>query len=449
MSPEQPSNKIGKSVGEKLRAARIAQHYTQSQLAAPDFSVSYISAIERGQIHPSLRALEILAARLGLSSTQLLPTRSQQEEQLSASSSITERDDNEIELLLLEAQIQIRQGNTEQAIAQLEQLSPKGLKGLQLLQYYYLLGYAYYRQAQYQECDYIITGSIPLTKDLQANYLYERILNLQALAQAAMRNYAQAIQTHQQCLEALNARQPADPFFTAQVYIAMGQHYNQLENYPQALEMFHKALALTEKIATSEGMHAAYLHMSQEYTRQNEYMLATLYLHKSMQLHYWEKSKHLKSTLYYFIGQALLQHNPTALPAFLQETLQKEAYSHDYLSQACLNGCFAAWYLKQQQLDEAERYAQQACNQAHTADDNLIRANILITYGHIKYGQRQIDEGDKHFIDGLAMLERLGYHEELAHEAARYAELLEQAGKVHEAFTYFRRAFQSQQLLGK
>src|SRR5215813_4915665 len=82
MSPEPPSNKIGKSVGEKLRAARIAQHYTQSQLAAPDFSVSYISAIERGQIHPSLRALEILAARLGLSSTQLLPARTQQEEQL-------------------------------------------------------------------------------------------------------------------------------------------------------------------------------------------------------------------------------------------------------------------------------------------------------------------------------------------------------------------------------
>ncbi len=50
MSPEQASSKIGKSVGEKLRAARLAQHYTQSQLAAPDFSVSYISAIERGQI---------------------------------------------------------------------------------------------------------------------------------------------------------------------------------------------------------------------------------------------------------------------------------------------------------------------------------------------------------------------------------------------------------------
>src|ERR1700739_1240437 len=73
MSSEQSQQNIGLTVGAKLRAARLAKKYTQSRLAQPDFSVSYISAIERGQIHPSLRALEILALRLGLSSTDLLP----------------------------------------------------------------------------------------------------------------------------------------------------------------------------------------------------------------------------------------------------------------------------------------------------------------------------------------------------------------------------------------
>src|SRR5450631_3937909 len=116
MSPEQSSSKIGKSVGEKLRAARLAQHYTQSQLAAPDFSVSYISAIERGQIHPSLRALEILATRLGLSSTQLLPSRAQNEDRAISAINTTERDDDEVELALLEAQLLTRQGDAKEAI---------------------------------------------------------------------------------------------------------------------------------------------------------------------------------------------------------------------------------------------------------------------------------------------------------------------------------------------
>src|SRR5258708_4837640 len=76
MPSDQSHQSIGQSVGAKLRTARLAKKYTQGRLAQPDFSVSYISAIERGQINPSLRALEILATRLGLSSTDLLPQAS-------------------------------------------------------------------------------------------------------------------------------------------------------------------------------------------------------------------------------------------------------------------------------------------------------------------------------------------------------------------------------------
>src|SRR3979411_3145147 len=107
MPSDHSHQNIGQTVGAKIRAARLAKKYTQSQLAAPDFSVSYISAIERGQIHPSLRALEILAGRLGLSSTQLLPNRSQPEDRHGAQLSIPEREDEEMDTILLEANVQI------------------------------------------------------------------------------------------------------------------------------------------------------------------------------------------------------------------------------------------------------------------------------------------------------------------------------------------------------
>src|SRR6202022_4484366 len=125
MSTDDSHSQMGQSVGAKIRAARQAKKYTQSQLAAPDFSVSYISAIERGQIHPSLRALEILASRLGLSSTQLLPSRSPQDSRSSTSLNIAERDDEEVELVLLEAQLLIQQGSAEQAATQLSKISTK------------------------------------------------------------------------------------------------------------------------------------------------------------------------------------------------------------------------------------------------------------------------------------------------------------------------------------
>src|SRR5947199_6108578 len=100
---------IGQSVGANLRAARLAKKLTQSQLASPDFSVSYISAIERGEIHPSLRALEILARRLDLPSTQLLPQYSQDGTGGGASISSPMNENAVIELALLEPQICILQ----------------------------------------------------------------------------------------------------------------------------------------------------------------------------------------------------------------------------------------------------------------------------------------------------------------------------------------------------
>src|SRR5690349_20511853 len=125
-----PSNRsshqqIGQSVGANLRAARVAKKLTQSQLASPDFSVSYVSAIERGQIHPSLRALEILARRLGLSSTDLLPGRAQDGIKAFSSASSQVRSEEEVELELVEAQIAIHQGAVQQAIAQLLNVTSK------------------------------------------------------------------------------------------------------------------------------------------------------------------------------------------------------------------------------------------------------------------------------------------------------------------------------------
>src|SRR5579884_101565 len=97
--PYDPSQQnIGQSVGAKIRAARIAKKYTQSHLAQPDFSVSYISAIERGQIHPSLRALEILANRLGLSSADFLPDASSNNSHAEAAANEATRNAADIEI---------------------------------------------------------------------------------------------------------------------------------------------------------------------------------------------------------------------------------------------------------------------------------------------------------------------------------------------------------------
>src|SRR5947209_547182 len=132
MSADHTNKGLGQFVGAKIRAERLAQKLTQSQLALPEFSVSYISAIERGQIHPSLRALEILAQRLGLPSAELIPSHTQ-----SNTTGITmnsaKNDDAAFELEILVAHTYILQGAAAKAITQLKELAANKLRGSYLI----------------------------------------------------------------------------------------------------------------------------------------------------------------------------------------------------------------------------------------------------------------------------------------------------------------------------
>src|SRR5260370_39948200 len=63
---------VAARVGANIREVRATFDRTQAQCAAPEFSISYISAIERGKIRPSLKVLSILAKRLDVPLTFLL-----------------------------------------------------------------------------------------------------------------------------------------------------------------------------------------------------------------------------------------------------------------------------------------------------------------------------------------------------------------------------------------
>lgn len=448
MSPEQPSSKIGKSVGEKIRAARLAQHYTQNQLAAPDFSVSYISAIERGQIQPSLRALELLAARLNINPTQLLPTKPLAEERISRAAP-GERDEGEITLELLHAQIQILQGDAPLALPQLQKMAKLQLAPQRQLQHGYLLGQAYYRSGQYQESEYALAEATQLATEMHAPYLHVHILYQLAITHAAMRNYTQAILFQQRSLHLLEETKIKDPLLLTQIYIQMGQYYMHLDNSTQALEAFQHALTITEQFATSEQIQTIYSNLCHYYTDVKEYELAMLYAYKGIQLHNQENILRLRSDLYHYLGRAILQTDAQQARTYLDEALQNQRNQQDTFTYASLLTQNADWYLLQQNYEQAEQQAQQAFALLKEYGDLMIAAENLIVLGRVDYALQRYNVGSQHFVAGLDMLERLGNHEELANESVRYAELLEKIGLEHEAFAHFKRAFQSRQKLGR
>ena len=232
MPYDPPHQQMGRSVGAKLKEARLAKKYTQSQLAGTDFSVSYISAIERGQIHPSLRALEIFAMRLGLSSKDLLIPQSPG----GAAATSTKKglsSSDEIDWRVLTAQVMIEQNDNQKAILQLQELLAHKLTNAQEIRVRYLLALAFSKSNQWQESENALSEALRLAKDAHS-HIHAQLLLLQGVAHSSLQDHGQGLALHQHSLELLESLQNQDVFYMSEVYSQLGLHYLRLDKADEA-----------------------------------------------------------------------------------------------------------------------------------------------------------------------------------------------------------------------
>ena len=435
--PDSSYNQIGLSVGAKIRAARIARRYTQSQLAKPDFSVSYISAIERGQIRPSLRALEILAHRLGLTTTQLLPDHSNNGD--SPSSFPPNRDRDELDLVLLEGQIALLQGNAQQTIARLQRLPPKSLKPEQQLRQRLLLGWAYLQMEQMPKAEQQLLDVEKQAKETKHTVISLYALHLLAQVYTAVHNHEQALQTYERCLSEMAHVLPHDPFLQAQVYNQLGQEYLHLDQPTMSIEMFQRAITITEELTDITRLQTVYLDICHHYAQAQEYLLATVYAYKCLHLQQ-QNILPFKRGIYHYLGHAIMKQNQEEARSYLEQLLQEESIVQDTLTRASLTARIGEWYLLNKQLEQAEEYAQNAHELVALTDDSMIAVEALLLMGRIAYARLQYERGDTHFVAGLDMLERLIHPNEFTEQCVLYAQLLEERGMYREALAYYRRA---------
>jgi transcriptional regulator with XRE-family HTH domain len=92
-------------LGQRIRAARVAKGWTQTQLAGDDISVGYVSRIESGQRRPNSQTLDDLAMRLGVPTEHLLR-------------GVTAREYDEIKLTLDFAELSLETGQHLEAESQ-------------------------------------------------------------------------------------------------------------------------------------------------------------------------------------------------------------------------------------------------------------------------------------------------------------------------------------------
>lgn len=111
-------SEIRKIIGDGVRAARLAAHMTQADLAGQTYTKSYISALERGKMVPSLQTLRTLAERMSVSVSSLLGERKSHDDAL-------EHEQQAQGMRVSEAKALIQVGRYEEALALFEQIGRK------------------------------------------------------------------------------------------------------------------------------------------------------------------------------------------------------------------------------------------------------------------------------------------------------------------------------------
>src|ERR1700757_3947763 len=133
---------VAARVGTNIREVRTKLGLTQAQLASPEFSISYISAIERGKIRPSLKALSILAKRLDVPLTFLLEgsPSGAAEARAVGYSPADAGPDQKVDVDLLQAEVLVQQSSYHLAEELLSPIQPERITTDQVYYLYLLRG---------------------------------------------------------------------------------------------------------------------------------------------------------------------------------------------------------------------------------------------------------------------------------------------------------------------
>jgi tetratricopeptide (TPR) repeat protein len=281
------------TIGERLRRLRLERGLSQRELSAPGVSYAYISRIEAGARRPSVKALRLLAKKLGVSA-----------DYLETGSEI--RDVEERELRLVDAELRLRLGSDETQAAETlqavlrESLADGDAAGARRART--ALGFAAARRGDHAQAVEWLEEALGASTAFAVSR--PDVYSTLGRSYAAIGQPERAVELFEKCLQEVDERLPhnppaharfatdlsyalsdmgeldraqavlqqafesgpefADPYTRVRLCWSFGRLAAQQDNPMLALDCFRRAVALLE--ATEDTIHLARTHVSCAWT---------------------------------------------------------------------------------------------------------------------------------------------------------------------------------------
>ena len=436
-------------LGMRLRQARLQRNMTQSEVAQKEFSVSYISAVERGQIRPSLGALERLSERLGVPLADLVQDRESASFGLAERSreggygSYGDRQREESERILREALLLLYQGQPAEAVTTLQALAGRTLSLSEQVLLRWRLAQCYLALERGEDARREAQEGLVLAERLGDLELREQLREALGEALVHLRKYPLALDQFRACQAAIDQNLIRDPVFALTVRYDLGAVAWSLGDAEQAISALTQAKMLATDVTRPQQLATLYQQLSHDYASTQDTIRARYYGQRSLAASEAAGNLRLTGRVYHRLGRAQAQRGQTTEAlATLHTALDLAEEQQDVRGIAEAERSLAALYVSQQQIDEAARAIAVALDRAAEINDPIQRGESVLVLAQIQEARKAHAEAEQSYEQAITLLDAPDAAQHLSDAYAHYSAFLERRGQSKRALELLKQAWQ-------
>lgn len=446
------------ALGDRLRAARLARGMSQENLAQPEFTKSYVSAVERGKARPSLKALELMARRLGIPLNEFLLAAPVGENGMDVAAL-----DEDLAYQLDHAKLLLTTQRGDEALRLINTAAQEyhpyfdEFSAETRCRFYRLRASAYLRVGEPNSARPDLDRALILAQQLDDPQEVERTRNMLGVVFSEQDLPQQALEHHRLCLRAIREGTVIDPTLRLNIFRNLANDYWALKDTAQAIDAYKEALKLLEDTNNLEQQGGVYWGLSLAYKDKGDLTRATLYAQKALTI--YEAAQSQASIIAMRTNLAEIYTAKEQYDEAEQLLAQVEGLLTDVTNSAFASSFYTQYAVLQLQrgrLKEARAQSQRslelsgaAYRERATLGDMQAQAHTVRNYaqalsigGRIAEQQGATAEADQLFQQALELVNQTEYAETRYEITFTYAEVLGARGDHKQAAVYYRAAAQ-------
>jgi tetratricopeptide (TPR) repeat protein len=398
--------------------------------------------VERGQIRPSLGALEKLAERLQVSVSDLLRIEPGDLVAPTTGGYVSAYDRDDIDAQTREANILIRQGNAEAALEILTSLAERGpsLREQATLKWY--LAFCYNALRRTDDSRREAQESIQLADRVGDPDLRERArLELSRSYSLAQKHQA-ALDQLRLGLEAIEKGVVLDPLFRMKVMSLLGSESWILGEQEAALTYLREATALADEALDPEKLGLRYSRLATAARTQGDYRSARAYSARSLVAYEDAANRRVMGQTHTRLGRMFAQSGDLgAALTELELARQRAEQQNDSRGLAEAQSNLASLYLGQQRTDDAVKAAEQATRLAEALDDATLLAEAHLVTAQVLEARKDVANAERTFEQAIEGMKQANALTQLSDAYALFSEFLERRGQSRKALEVLKQAW--------